>query len=185
VSHQLWRYSSSRFMELATLETRVRKRGWSPRYSTPFLPYPVTDVELIPITGHRTELLLHTYIPLFRLEVTPPSWHKSIQVEISWNNEIGIQKTELLAAYSHTDTRVRQLVMFIKYWAKRRRLSTTTPGHGGMGSFAWSLLCIYFLMKGTHPPVLQNLHSMARRDIDVYAVATAKVHLGTQWLAKS
>jgi len=38
--------------------------------------------------------------------------------------------------------------MFIKYWSKRRRLSNTTPGQGGMGSFAWSLLCIYFLMKG-------------------------------------
>ena len=72
--------------------------------------------------------------------------------------------------------------MFVKYWAKRRRLSTTTPGQGGMGSFAWSLLCIYFLMKGSHPPVVQNLQetTMGRRAIDAYAVATAKVHLGTQ-----
>lgn len=39
--------------------------------------------------------------------------------------------------------------MFIKYWSKKRKLSDTTPRQGGMGSFAWSLLCIYFLMKDT------------------------------------
>lgn len=32
---------------------------------------------------------------------------------------------------------------------------------GGMGSFAWCLLCIYFLMKVAKPPVVPNLQSMA------------------------
>jgi DNA polymerase sigma len=80
-----------------------------------------------------------------------------IQIELSWSNPIGIYKTELLAAYSGIDDRVKPLVQFVKYWAKARKLSNTRQG--GMGSFAWSLTCIYFLSNGARPPVLPNLQN--------------------------
>jgi DNA polymerase sigma len=130
----------------------------------------ITDAALV---GHQTELLLHTYIPLFRLSVTRARWPKQVQVEISWKNDVGIYKTELLAAYSRVDSRVKSLVVFIKYWSKRRGLTNTTPGQGGMGSFAWSLLCIYFLMKATTPQVVPNLQAMAttRRSFQEYDIS--------------
>lgn len=78
-------------------------------------------------------------------------------MELSWTNPIGIYKTELLAAYSGIDDRVKRLVQFVKYWAKTRKLSDTR--HGGMGSFAWSLTCIYFLISVAQPPVLPNLQN--------------------------
>jgi terminal uridylyltransferase len=74
---------------------------------------------------------------------------------LSWSNPIGVYKTELLAAYSGIDERVKRLVQFVKYWAKVRKLSNTRQG--GMGSFAWSLTCIYFLMSVALPPILPNL----------------------------
>ena len=45
-----------------------------------------------------------------------------------------------------------------------------------MGSFAWCLLCIYFLMKVTNPPVVPNLQSMAREReyIEGYDVSFVK-----------
>jgi DNA polymerase sigma len=82
-----------------------------------------------------------------------------IQIELSWSNPIGIYKTELLAEYSRIDDRVRKLVLFVKHWSKARNLSNTR--RGGMGSFAWSLICICFLMKVTEPPVVPNLQALA------------------------
>ena len=84
-----------------------------------------------------------------------------VQVDMSWGNTIGIHKTALLAAYSNVDRRVRPLVLSVKHWSKMRGISDTR--RGGMGSFAWCLLCIYFLMKVAKPPVVptRNLQLMA------------------------
>jgi len=107
--------------------------------------------------GYRVEILLHTFVPLIRVNVTLHEMWSTFQVELSWSNPIGIYKTELLAAYSGIDGRLKSLVQFVKHWAKARKLSNTQQG--GMGSFAWSLMCIYFLIKGTHPPVLPSLQN--------------------------
>src|ERR1700726_2005983 len=88
--------------------------------------------------SHRTEQLLHTYIPLLRLTVhwqpLASRWSTPLQGEISRPNNIGIQKTSLLFAQS-IDHRVKALVMFIKYWSKQRNLSHTKHGvwWGGRG----------------------------------------------------
>jgi len=110
--------------------------------------------------GHATELLLHTYIRLIKLSVDGYRFSQPVQVDISWNNTIGIHKTALLAAYSNTDRRVRPFVIFVKYWSKMRKVADTRQG--GLGSFAWCLLCIYFLMKVAEPPVVPNLQAIAR-----------------------
>jgi len=133
--------------------------------------------------GYVTELLLHTYIRLIRLQVNRyQGSSKPMQVEISWGNTLGIHKTALLAAYSYADRRVRPLVLFIKYWSKSRRISNTRLG--GMGSFAWCLLCIYFLMKVTKPPVVPNLQLMATewKYIEGYNVGFCKdVRFASNW----
>jgi DNA polymerase sigma len=108
--------------------------------------------------GYSTELLRHTYIPLIKLEVRGFGLARSVPVDISWGNSIGIYKTTLLSAYSNVDSRVRLLVLFIKHWSKMRKLTDTR--RGGMGSFAWCLLCIHFLMKVAKPPVVPNLQAM-------------------------
>lgn len=116
--------------------------------------------------GYGTELLTHTFVPLIRLNIDLYAWSSPLQVEISWSNPIGIYKTALLAAYSNVDTRVRPFVLFIKYWSKARKLTDTRQG--GMGSFAWCLLCIYFLMKVTKPSVVPNLQSIAKETKYMY-----------------
>lgn len=89
-------------------------------------------------------------------------------MEISWSDQIGLSKTALLAEYSKIDARVRPFVIFIKYWSKMRKLTDTQ--HGGLGSYAWCLLCIYFLMKVTKPPLVPNLQAKYKtyiQDCDV------------------
>jgi DNA polymerase sigma len=111
------------------------------------------------VLGYQSQLLLHTYIPLIKLNVNWSGLSNSIQVDISWSNSIGIYKTALLSAYSNVDPRVRPFVLFIKHWSKARNVGDTR--RGGMGSYAWCLLCIYFLMKVAKPPIVPNLQSMA------------------------
>lgn len=87
-------------------------------------------------------------------------------MDISWSNAIGIEKTNILFSYSAVDYRVKPFVLFIKYWSKRNGLTDTR--HGGVGSFAWCLLCIYFLMTVVRPPIVptpQSLRHLSNREV--------------------
>jgi len=74
---------------------------------------------------------------------------------------------------------VKRLVQFVKHWAKVRKLSNTRQG--GMGSFAWSLMCIYFLITIVQPSVLPNLQNAnaAPEYFQGYSVAFSKGDAGS------
>jgi len=115
------------------------------------------------LVGYVPQLLLHAYVPLIKLEVRTPASASPTQVEISWNDELGIYKTSLLAEYSKVHPHVRPLILLIKHWSKMRNISNTRQG--GLGSYAWCLLSLYFLMKIAKPPVIPNLQALAREKV--------------------
>jgi DNA polymerase sigma len=60
----------------------------------------------------------------------------------------------LTASIQSTCSRLVSLSRFVKYWAKRRRINE--PYLGTLSSYAYVLLCIYYLQ--TRPvPVIPNL----------------------------
>ncbi|CAG5146166.1 uncharacterized protein ALTATR162_LOCUS1833 [Alternaria atra] len=82
-----------------------------------------------------------------------------IQCDINFENPLGIHNTHMLRCYSLTDPRVRPIVLFIKSWAKRRKINSAYSGT--LSSYGWVLMVLHYLVNVAQPPVCPNLqHSV-------------------------
>jgi terminal uridylyltransferase len=78
-----------------------------------------------------------------------------IQCDINFENPLGIHNTHMLRCYSLTDPRVRPIVLFVKSWAKRRKVNSAYSGT--LSSYGWVLMVLHYLVNVAHPPVCPNL----------------------------
>ncbi|KAF2431228.1 hypothetical protein EJ08DRAFT_733461 [Tothia fuscella] len=78
-----------------------------------------------------------------------------IQCDINFSNPLGIHNTQMLRCYSRCDPRVRPMILFIKAWAKRRKINSAYSGT--LSSYGYVLMVIHFLVNVARPPVLPNL----------------------------
>ncbi|KAL2129688.1 hypothetical protein VTI74DRAFT_7431 [Chaetomium olivicolor] len=83
-----------------------------------------------------------------------------VQCDINFSAHLAVQNTLLLRCYSHCDPRVRPLVLFVKHWAKVRRINT--PYRGTLGSYGYSLMMLHYLVNVAQPFVCPNLQQLAR-----------------------
>jgi terminal uridylyltransferase len=83
-----------------------------------------------------------------------------IQCDINFENPLAIHNTQLLRCYSLTDPRVRPIVLFIKAWAKRRKINSAYSGT--LSSYGWVLMVLHYLVNIANPPVCPNLQSSWR-----------------------
>jgi terminal uridylyltransferase len=84
-----------------------------------------------------------------------PKQGVGIQCDINFSNPLGMHNTELLRLYSLCDPRVRPMVLFIKAWAKRRKINSAYSGT--LSSYGYVLMVLHFLLNVATPPVLPNL----------------------------
>lgn len=84
-----------------------------------------------------------------------------IQCDINFFNPLGIHNTKLLRCYSKCDPRVRPMVLFIKAWAKRRKINSSYSGT--LSSYGYVLMVLHYLVNVVQPPVLPNLQIEAAR----------------------
>ncbi|KAF2007010.1 PAP/OAS1 substrate-binding domain-containing protein [Amniculicola lignicola CBS 123094] len=78
-----------------------------------------------------------------------------IQCDVNFGNPLGLHNTSLLRCYSMCDPRVRPIVLFIKAWAKRRKINSSYSGT--LSSYGWVLMALHYLVNIASPPVLPNL----------------------------
>ncbi|RMZ72873.1 hypothetical protein GMOD_00010455 [Pyrenophora seminiperda CCB06] len=78
-----------------------------------------------------------------------------IQCDINFENPLGIHNTHLLKCYSRTDARVRPMVLFVKAWAKRRKVNSAYSGT--LSSYGWVLMVLHYLVNIAWPRVCPNL----------------------------
>lgn len=83
-----------------------------------------------------------------------------IQCDVNFENPLAIHNTQLLRCYSLTDPRVRPMVLFVKAWAKRRKINSAYSGT--LSSYGWVLMVLHYLVNIAHPPVCPNLQSSWR-----------------------
>jgi len=81
-----------------------------------------------------------------------------ILCDINFSNELAIHNSRLLYFYSICDPRVRPMVLFIKSWAKRRKINSAYSGT--LSSYGYALMIVHFLINIVKPPVLPNLQNM-------------------------
>eukprot|EP00931_Biecheleriopsis_adriatica_P024960 TRINITY_DN15442_c0_g1_i1.p1 TRINITY_DN15442_c0_g1~~TRINITY_DN15442_c0_g1_i1.p1 ORF type:complete len:538 (+),score=101.50 TRINITY_DN15442_c0_g1_i1:209-1822(+) len=77
-------------------------------------------------------------VPIIRLK-----FMGLIDVDFSCHNPQALQNTHLLHAYSSLDSKVRELVLSVKTWAKHEGVCGAPLGH--LSSYSLTLMAIYFL----------------------------------------
>ena len=67
----------------------------------------------------------------------------SMQFDLCVDHVLPVHNSQLLRTYVLIDPRVRPLMVAIKFWATRR--SIKEPSNGGLSSYSFALLAIFFL----------------------------------------
>lgn len=93
-------------------------------------------------------------VPIIKFEHT----ESKLEGDISLYNILGQENTQLLRSYTEIDNRVTPLGFMMKKFAKHCHIGDASKG--GLSSYAYSLMVIYFLQHCSPPvlPVLQELH---------------------------
>ncbi|KAF4552202.1 Terminal uridylyltransferase cid1-like protein [Elsinoe fawcettii] len=82
-----------------------------------------------------------------------------IQCDINFFNPLGIHNTHMLYCYSLCDPRVRPMILFVKAWARKRKINN--PYSGTLSSYGYVLMVLHYLVNIARPPVLPNLQLWA------------------------
>lgn len=97
-----------------------------------------------------------------------PKTGVGIQSDINFSSALAIHNTQLLRCYCHCDMRVRLMVLFVKAWAKRRKINSAYSGT--LSSYGYVLMVLHFLINVARPPVIPNLqHSFGAEHREVMA----------------
>ena len=103
----------------------------------------------------RDVTLIFARIPLIRCSFIGNDGRDVMQADLCFFNDIAVRNSQLIKEYCNFDATARELVMFVKIWAKRRELSSAA--NGTLSSYCWSNLAIYYLQNGGVLPNLQEV----------------------------
>jgi len=84
-----------------------------------------------------------------------PKTGVGIHCDINFSNLLALHNTRLLRCYCLCDPRVRDMALFVKAWAKRRKINSAY--HGTLSSYGYVLMVLHFLVNVATPPVVPNL----------------------------
>uniref|UniRef100_A0A182VW86 Uncharacterized protein n=1 Tax=Anopheles minimus TaxID=112268 RepID=A0A182VW86_9DIPT len=98
--------------------------------------------------------LIQAKVPILRFQ----DGKNGIEVDLNFNNCVGIRNTHLLHCYSQMDWRVRPLVLMVKLWAQHHNINDAK--NMTISSYSLVLMVIHFLQCGASPPILPCLHAM-------------------------
>ena len=107
---------------------------------------------------------LQTLTDVLKRYRAPPEHHLDfpkagvgIQCDINFSNQLALHNTRLLKCYGLCDPRVRPMVLFVKAWAKRRKINS--PYHGTLSSYGYVLMVLHYLVNVAQPSIAPNLQT--------------------------
>lgn len=112
-------------------------------------------VEKIRALPDPTKISLNRQRDRYRDHLEFPKTDIGVQCDINFSADLALHNTLLLRCYSHSDHRVRPLVLFVKHWAKIR--SINTPYRGSLSSYGYVLMVLHYLVNIVQPFVCPNL----------------------------
>ncbi|XP_030371632.1 poly(A) RNA polymerase gld-2 homolog A isoform X2 [Scaptodrosophila lebanonensis] len=98
--------------------------------------------------------LIEARVPILRFT----DRRRQVEVDINFNNSVGIRNTHLLYCYSQLEWRVRPMAITIKQWAQFHNINNAK--NMTISSYSLMLMVIHFLQAGVSPPVLPCLHKL-------------------------
>jgi terminal uridylyltransferase len=88
-----------------------------------------------------------------------PKSGAGVQCDINFSAHLALENTLLLRCYSHTDPRVRPMVLFVKHWAKMRGINSGY--RGTLSSYGYVMMVLHYLVNVAQPFVCPNLQQLA------------------------
>ncbi|KAI9366249.1 hypothetical protein BD770DRAFT_438401 [Pilaira anomala] len=82
-----------------------------------------------------------------------------IKLDISVNNAIDIERTNLVTEYLSLDKRIKPFLFALKQFVKMRKIDNETNGFPN--SYVYVIIGLYFLMFVQNPPIIPCLHAMS------------------------
>lgn len=155
--------------ELVFLYTLAMDEGWYDAQERKIIKEFVTAVKLQASGAEAASLdqarlklkdltkILHRYRAPPEHHLDFPKTGVGIQCDINFSNPLALHNTLLLRCYSHSDPRVRPMIIFVKAWAKKRKINS--PYHGTLSSYGYVLMVLHYLINVANPPVLLNLQT--------------------------
>ncbi|XP_017102785.2 poly(A) RNA polymerase gld-2 homolog B isoform X1 [Drosophila bipectinata] len=98
--------------------------------------------------------LIEARVPILRFKDTL----NGIEVDLNFNNCVGIKNTYLLQLYAQLDWRTRPLVVIVKLWAQYHDINDAK--RMTISSYSLVLMVLHYLQYGCIPHVLPCLHSL-------------------------
>lgn len=156
--------------------------GPSPEKTVPVAPIPDKELPTEPTTS-STDAAAATQTTQENQNRREKQWHREkvlgpldfpkagvgIQCDINFANPLGIHNTHMLRCYSLTDPRVKPMVLFVKSWAKRRKINSSYSGT--LSSYGWVLMVLHYLVNVASPPVCPNLQHQLPQATDMSSLA--------------
>lgn len=109
--------------------------------------------------------LIQAKVPILRFRDAK----KLLEVDLNYNNSVGIKNTHLLYCYQQMDWRLKPLAVIVKLWAQYHHINNAK--NMTISSYSLELMVIHFLQCGISPSVLPCLHTMYpekfNRDLDL------------------
>ncbi|KAI0482149.1 hypothetical protein GGR56DRAFT_618775 [Xylariaceae sp. FL0804] len=118
--------------------------------------------------------------PKGRYQDVLPKSGVGVQCDINFSATLALQNTLLLRCYSHTDPRVRPMILFVKHWAKVRDINT--PYRGTLSSYGYVLMVLHYLVNIATPFVCPNLQELGRGDPNLPSDAFEAINTGVNEL---
>ncbi|KAH6607934.1 hypothetical protein Trco_004247 [Trichoderma cornu-damae] len=150
----------TRYIEL--LRRPLQRRMMGPGKSYYIMPIPAR----LSTTFARIKTLIdpHKLAPnqpreRYRDPLEFPETDAGVQCDINFSAHLALQNTLLLRCYSHTDPRVRPMVLFVKHWAKVRGINSGY--RGTLSSYGYVLMVLHYLVNIAQPFVCPNLQQLA------------------------
>lgn len=111
------------------------------------------DLHLRSFSGYSVKLFAKARIPVVKIQREYVGG--SFCVDICFDNPLALHNTRLIATYAACDPRMPSLFMFVKIWARARKINDAF--NGTLKSYGYMLLLIYYLQNKTSPSTLPNL----------------------------
>ena len=138
----------------------------------------------------HTQLIRHAKVPVSKF-VEP---HTGIHCDLSIGNTTGVFKSMLLAEVLRMDTRVRDLVVIVKKWAKANRIND--PANGSFNSYCLTLLVVSFAQARSPPlippfrelfPGLRDVVCESQKDdhVDLIHEISTFRHMASKWMEQT
>lgn len=98
--------------------------------------------------------LIQARVPILRFKDTL----HLLEVDLNFNNCVGVRNTHLLYCYSQMDWRLRPLALVVKLWAQFHHINNAK--NMTISSYSLVLMTIHFLQYAVVPAILPCLHTM-------------------------